>query len=160
MKIIIRQIKILLIVCLSAVLILLLMSTNAAPNTPLAFKVKRLQEKIFFSTKRTPIARVNYLTFLLGERLKELTTLAGAKEYSFILKSSLRYSTTAGELTNQIIDDDLKYVIPATLEVFQSHQRSIAKLIDSYPKGIDGEWKYLQDDINYLTIYSRMLREI
>ena len=71
----------------------------------------------------------------------------------------MRYSTNAGEITESIIKNDMKQNIPATLDLFSQHSEIFKGLLEKYPKELNEEWKYIQDDINYLEIYSRMLNE-
>ena len=47
----------------------------------------------------------------------------------------------------------------ATQEKFKEHQKIIRKLDDSYPKDENEEWKFIQDDYNYLAIYSQQLTD-
>lgn len=160
MKQAVRQVKILLIGILSIVAILLIASRNATPLTPTSFQVKRLQEKIFMKLKPTPQAKFRYYSFLLNERLKDLSAVAGDDDPSYILTTSLRYSTTAGELSDLIKSNNLTDQIPGVLILFNNHQKSISALVASYPKDFNEDWKFLQDDINYLEIYSSMLSQL
>lgn len=159
MKKFIRQVKIVLIACLSIVAFILIMSRWATPLSPLTFQAKRLQEKVFMRLKSNPQSKLEYYTYLLNERCKELRSVVESESPSYILTTSLRYSTTAGQLTELIIGNHLDSSIEITQKLFRNHQQIISGLIMLYPKDFDDEWKYLQDDINYLDIYSKMLSE-
>ncbi len=160
MKILLRQIKILLSIFLVLFALSLIFSNNAAPDSPLLFKVRRLQEKLFIILKFTPASKARYYELLLGIRLKDLSTIINVGEPSFILTSSLRYSTTAGQLTELIQKYKMKSEVTPISSLFKEHQKILSELINSYPKDRDGEWKYIQDDINYLDTYLQYLSEL
>ncbi|OGC47742.1 hypothetical protein A2886_01815 [candidate division WWE3 bacterium RIFCSPHIGHO2_01_FULL_42_13] len=148
-----------LLIVLGSSIILLLLSPQTNPDFPELYKVKRLQEKIFFTLQSTPLRKVVYYRTLLNTRVQELQNLVKNRNYDYILSSSLRYSTTAGNLTELILQNDLSDQIPPTLEQFKSHQEIFRFLLIDYPTEDNDSWKYLQDDINYLTIYSGFLLE-
>lgn len=110
--------------------------------------------------KSSPQSRLEYYTFLLGERLTDLKAVAKDDDTSYILRTSLRYSTTAGQIADFIKENGLTDQIPSVLVLFRNHQDAISKLIESYPNDFNEDWKFLQDDINYLTIYSSMLSQL
>lgn len=160
MKILVRQIKILLIIVLSIFGLSVILSRNAAPDSPFLFKVERLKEKSFMFLKFSQKSKVEYYKVLLGKRLRNLSTVIEDGEPSFILTSSLRYSTTAGQLTEYIQKNQMKSEVTPILNMFREHQKVLLDLINSYPKERDGEWKYIQDDINYLDTYSKYLSDL
>ena len=160
MKYIVRQAKLLLIAALSITAILLVTSRNTTPLSPTSFQIKRLQEKFFMKLKQSPQEKLEYYTFLLNERLNDLSVVAKDDDSSYILTTSLRYSTTAGQMTNLIKDNGLKNQIPNVLTLFQNHRESISTLVELYPKDFSEDWKFLQDDINYLNIYSSILSQL
>lgn len=140
----------------------LLLSQKANPDNPALFKLKRLQEKAFFKLKSNPLAKGAYFEALLGVRLEELENLVKNKSYNYILSSSLRYSATAGELTNLVVSNNLKDEVDNLKNTFSDHQKRLYSLTDKYPKDIPGneEWKYIQDDFNYLGLYLDKLSKI
>lgn len=156
-SIIIRQLKIIFALVLSVFIICLILSWSANPSTPLTFKLKRLQEKVQLYLRSNPESYLNYQMSLLNKRKDDIVFLVNTREYPYILTSSLRYSTNAGEITEFIIKNNMKQNIPATLDLFTQHSKIFKGLVEKYPKELNEEWKYIQDDINYLEIYSRML---
>lgn len=110
--------------------------------------------------KFSPESKVKYYEVLLEKRLKDLSTVIDDGEPSYILSSSLRYSTTAGQLTEYMQKNNMKGDVPTVLNIFKEHQKTLSELINSYPKDRDGEWKYIQDDINYLDTYSEYLSKL
>lgn len=151
------RLKISLISILFLGLVSLLLSQNATPQSQLFFGLKRIQEKKFLILKSSPLEKAKYQSQLLDRRLYDLQQLVKNKNYTYILNASLRYSTTAGELTQLIKDNKLVDLTKRTQEKFNQHLRLLENLYDSYPKDVNGEYKFIQDDINYLKIYLTQL---
>lgn len=148
-----------LLIIIGILLFIILVSPKANPDSPELFKIKRLQEKMFFAVQPSPSRKATYYLSLLDTRAQELDNLVKNNSYSYILSSSLRYSTTAGKLTELILQNGLQKLIPSTLEKFKSHQKLFKSLLTDYPTEENDSWKFLQDDINYLTIYTGFLLE-
>lgn len=150
---------------LIAVLILiaasLILSQTATPDFPPLFSLKRIQEKAFMSLKSNPKERLNDMRSLLNTRLDELDKQVKAQSYSQILSSASRYSTLAGEITDFIITNNLEDQVPSTMEQFINHKKVLREIYVIYPKNTDNvEYKYIEDDINYLDIYIDKLAAI
>lgn len=132
----------------------LLLSQNAAPDFPPFWSLKRIQEKVFLNFKTNPEQRTQYLSFLLDNRLDELSKVVKNKHYDHVLKASLRYSTTAGLITDLVISNNLTSYVEPIRQKFLNHQKVLNDLYVLYPKNTDNlEYKYIEDDINYLNIY-------
>jgi len=157
MKIIIRQIKILLSILSVAFIISFVLSQNANPNSLFLYNLKRLQEKTILKLMVSPKNNLGYQTKLLEKRLGEIVTITNLNEHSFILKSSLRYSTTTGQITEYILKNNMQDSILPTQSILKRHRDVLQAVVDKYPKDLDIEWKFIQDDINYVDIYSKML---
>jgi len=154
MKIFIRQIKIIVSIFSFFFIIFLVLSN---PSAPLQYNLKRIQEKVILKLRITPQSNLKYQLKLLDKRLNEIIFIIDMNEHSYILKSSLRYSTTAGQITEYILKNNIEIDNTSILYIFNNHREIFQNIIDNYPKGLDMEWKYIQDDINYLDIYSKML---
>ena len=150
-----------LIIILTIFALSLVFSQNSSPNIPPLFALKRIQEKVYLKLKSNPEERLDYMTYLLNNRLDEMRILVNSQSYSYILPTSLRYSTLAGQITDLIISNNLKDKIDATEQIFASHEKVLNDLYVIYPKNIpdNEEWKYIQDDYNYLKIYLDKLSE-
>lgn len=146
------------VLVLTALLLALFFSDYANPDS-LLYLLKRVQEKAFMRTKGTPSAKADYLSLQLDKRLEELQNLVKNKSYFYLVSSSLRYSTTAGRLTQIVIDNRLKVQSEALEKKFLAHQQVLQDLLDNYPQDLNTEYKYLQDDINYLKLYLEMLHQ-
>lgn len=147
-----------LVVILSLFILSLLFSRNANPDFPPLWGLKRVQEKVFLNFKSTPEERVNYMSALLDDRLSEIKSIVNNKSYTYLLNSSLRYSTLAGEITELVVTNNMADRTAAIKEQFQNHKKVLYDLYVAYPKNTDNiEYKYLEDDINYLNIYLEKL---
>ena len=137
----------------------ILLSDQALPSSVELYSLKRLQEKIFMVVKTDPQDKVNYYNLLLDKRLEEILAIIQNRDFSLVLSSSLRYSTTAGLMTELIKSGHLTVASVTALEKFKKHQIIFKNLDDAYPKDEGQEWKYIQDDYNYLGIYSQQLKD-
>lgn len=131
-------------------------SGSALPGSTF-YDLKRLQEKIFVAVKTNPVDRGNYYSLLLDVRLNELKAVVENRQFDYLRSSSLRYSTTAGLLTELIISRQVGELVPGIQNKFLNHQRIFQKLFDSYPFEANDFGKFIQDDYNYLEIYSNQL---
>ncbi len=138
----------------------MIFSDKAQPSSVELYALKRLQEKFFMAIKTNPRDKIDYYNILLDKRLEELKAIIKNRESNLILSSSLRYSTTAGLMTEIIRSNLLTDVVSPTKEKFKKHQEILKNLDDSYPKDEGEEWKFIQDDYNYLSIYSQQLTDV
>lgn len=139
----------------------LLLSQSANPNDQPFFGLKRLQEKTFLKLKPDARNKVDYLSSLLDIRLLELKNLVKNKQYDYLLSSSLRYSTFAGQITELVTANNLTDKVDAIKNQFLNHQKLLDALYVAYPKNTENlEYKYIQDDFNYLGIYLDQLSKI
>ena len=99
---------------------------------------------------------------LLDSRLEELQNVVKNKNYTYVLRSSLRYSSLAGEIADLVVTNNLTDKVPGIKQQFLNHQKLLDELYVAYPKNIPDnvEWKYIQDDFNYLGLYLDKLEEI
>lgn len=139
----------------------LLISFKASPDMLPFFAFKRVQEKALLQTKSSPADRVDYMSSLLDARLDELQSVFNHKNYGYILAAASRYSTLAGQITDLVVANNLTGKVPALREQFLSHQKVLDAIYVAYPKNTDNwEWKYIQDDYNYLKLYLDKLEKI
>lgn len=150
------------IVILIMIIISLILSGQANPDVPPLFYLKRIQEKAYLKLKPDIGRRVDYMSALLDSRLQELQNVVNNRNYDFVLSSSSRYSTLAGEITDLIIANNLSGKVATVKNQFLNHQKLIDALYIAYPKNITDnvEWKYIQDDFNYLKLYLDQLAKV
>lgn len=150
-----------LIIILVIFAISLLFSQKANPDIPPFFNLKRVQEKIFLKFNSAPQARVNLMSNMLNSRLEELQNVFKNKSYGYILPSASRYSTLAGQITDLVLANNLTVNAEVIKNQFLSHQKILDMLYIAYPKNTDNEeYKYIQDDFNYLGLYLDKLSKI
>lgn len=144
-----------LIIVLTIFALSLIISQKANPSNPPLFAFKRVQEKVYLKLKSNPEQKLDYMLYLLNNRLYELEAVVKNKNYDFVLPSSSRYSTLAGEITELIIISNLKNMVNPIKQIFEEHSKVLNDLYVIYPKNISDnvEWKYIKDDYNYLKIY-------
>ncbi len=144
-----------LIIILAVAAFSLLLSLKASPDMLPFFALKRVQEKVFLALKSDASGRVDYMSSLLNARLEELQKVVKNKNYDYVLKASLRYSTLAGQITDLVVGSNLSDKVAGIKTQFLNHQKLIDELYVVYPKNIrdNVEWKYIQDDFNYLKLY-------
>ncbi len=154
------RLKLTLAIFLLVTALALILSNTATPNAEVLFNLKRFQEKNFLSLKSSPEEKVNYYFVLLERRLKEIEDLKNSEEKTHLSSASLRYSTTAGELTDYLFRNGLTKYKEVVLEKFQKDQERLKFLVDSFPRDQGDEWKYIEDGINYLKVYSERLQKL
>ncbi len=153
------QIAAILILAVFALSLIFSQKTN--PDNKLLFALKRIQEKAFLSLKGNAGDRLDYMSSLLDTRAEELDSMVKAETYCCILNAALRYSTLAGEITEMIEANNMKDKVPAITSQFQKHKEILQKTYIIYPKNMDNfEYKYIEDDINYLDLYLDKLSKI
>ena len=148
-------------VAILIIIIFSLIMANVANPDSFFYPLKRIQEKTFFSFKTTPNSQVNYLSNLLDIRLQEFKNLISNGAYSYLWSSSLRYSTTAGQMTDLVVASNLKDMVEPVKNKFLNHKKILDEMYVAYPKNTNNvEWKYLLDAINYLNAYLDKLSEV
>lgn len=122
-----------------------------------SYQIKRLEEKIILLFKFSSQAKVDYYKVLLDKRLEELVYVVNSKDLANIEKTSQRYETTAGQLTEFILTKNLGSQKELLIKIFERHSKEIEKL-----RGVfvfdTGERRLVENDINSLKIYSSKLK--
>lgn len=144
------------IVILIAFIGVAFLSQWARPDFYPFYNLKRFEEKIIEITKINPEARADYDMQLLQYRLEDVEYITDNEEYNMFVPTSLRYSTTAGDLTNWVLGHSLNDKKKVIVNFFKMHQSILEKILRK--NGQQGSWKFIQDDINYLTIYENELQ--
>lgn len=138
---------------IAAIFVLVLMNISVAnPESGIFFSLRRLAEKVQLSISTDPRNKLIYQYKLLDNRLADLSFVSESKASTFVLSTSLRYSTTLGQITDLIIQNNMKDEVPIALKKFNEQLTVVDNLINKYPKD-DSEFKFIVDDANYLKIY-------
>lgn len=126
------------------------------PNAGTRYLVKRLKEKLILFLKFDQESRISYIQTLLDKRLSELAYISDNKNTAFIETTSSRYESTAGQLTEALI----KFNNPAkekdAKEKFANHLEILSKIQTNFSP-TTAEWRFIENDINSLRIYSQQI---
>lgn len=126
------------------------------PDSVSKYNFKRLGEKALLLLNFTSSRKIKYMGKLLEERLLELEYVAETKNIAHIEKTSQRYETTAGQLTELIVTKLSRSDAGKVKDRFEKH-KEILKFSQSQYKQDSSEWRFIQNDINSLKIYSDKL---
>lgn len=138
---------------LLVIFVLVLLNVSVAnPASRPFYNFKRLYEKTRLNLESTPSDKLHYQYKLLDNRLAELSFITENEASPYVLSTSLRYSTTLGQITDLIIQNNMVDEVPTAKEKFSTQLTVVENLISKYPKD-DSEFKYIVDDANYLVIY-------
>lgn len=155
------RIQIAAILILAVFALSLILSQKANPDNKLLFALKRVQEKVYLNLRGNPNDKLDYMSNLLDKRAGELDSMVKAQSYCCILNAALRYSTLAGQITEMIEANNMKDRVPQTINQFQKHKEILQKTYIIYPKNMDNfEYKYIEDDVNYLDLYLDKLSKV
>lgn len=120
---------------------------------------KRLKEKVFlFFYSVSARHKADYYQKLSAVRLSELHFVVDKKDTANIEKASQRYYSTIGDLTQFVISESLDGEKGEVLAITQGHLPILEGLRNSYDEK-SAEWRFIEDDINYLKIYSSYLSQ-
>lgn len=149
------------VVILTVLVVSLMLSQTASPDNSAFWSLKRAQEKVYLKLKSNPAERLDYMSLLLDRRLQELKSQVDRQSYSHILPSASRYSTLAGQITDMIVVNNMKDKAASITNQFREHQKVLYETYVIYPKNTDNvEYKYIEDDMNYLGIYLEKLAKV
>lgn len=129
------------------------------PDSVFKYNLKRLEEKVLLFLNFTSSSKAKYVQNLLEERLFELEYITETKNLAHIEKTSQRYETIAGELTELINANNLRREAGIARDKFEKHTAMLNFLRDQFKPGT-AEWRFVQNDINSLSIYSQKLSSL
>ena len=122
------------------------------PPDGMPFLLKRVKEKIglFFSFSNE--SKINNYKKLTEVRLAELKFIIEKNHMGYFEKSTQRYFTTVGQLTTLVTSKNVKNQYNPIREELLSHIPVLTKLRDNYDFDT-AEWRFVEDDINYVKGY-------
>lgn len=126
------------------------------PDSVSKYNFKRLGEKTILLLNFFPSGKVKYMQKLMEERLLELEYITETKNIAHIEKTSQRYEATAGQLTELIIVKSLRRDAGRVKDKFDKHTEMLKFLRSQFGQDT-AEWRFVQNDINSLKIYSDRL---
>src|SRR3989344_247025 len=122
------------------------------PPDGMPYLLKRIKEKIglFFSFSNE--SKVNNYKKLTGIRLAELKFVIEKNHMGYFEQSTQRYFTTVGQLTTLVISKNVGSQYNPVKGELLLHIPVLTKLRDSYDFDT-AEWRFVEDDINYIKGY-------
>lgn len=132
----------------------LLLSRDTMPNSGM-YSFKRVKEKLVSISKRDREEKIDYQIQLLKERMKEIDFIYHSKNRYLLLSTSMRYSSTAGKLTNLVLLNNIPAQKKLVYEIFSKDKLKLKKLEVEY------KWfekKFIADAYYSLGQYQNMLR--
>lgn len=122
------------------------------PPDGFSYVIKRVKERVgtFFAFSNE--AKVKNYQNLADVRLAELKYVVDNKKQAYFEKSTQRYFTSVGELTEFVKSKNLKTNSESIKKNLNSQIPILNTLRDQYEFGT-AEWRFLEDDINYIKGY-------
>lgn len=155
MKKLVATIVINVLITLSVIAILIYSARDAHPSSGL-YNLKRVGEKVVLTSKFSNEAKIDYYFELLERRQAEMKRVYGDQEYRYLLETSLRYTSLAGETANLIIASNNTQKADEMRALFIAHKENVNNMKKYLPKD-HIEDTYLQDTLNYIDIYENTL---
>lgn len=121
------------------------------PPDGMQYLYKRIKEKLTVFFAFSSKSKIDNYKNLLNTKLSELKFVIENKHMSYFEKSTQRYFTTAGELASLSKSADKKD-LESVKELMSQHIPVLIKLRDSFEFGT-AEWRFVEDDINYIKGY-------
>lgn len=123
------------------------------PESDYNYILKRMKEKFILMFLSFSVdKKANYYTKLVNVRLAELKHVVSNKDIANIQTSSQRYFSTAGQLEQYLLKNNLSNTKGLAKDLFTSHISKLEVLRDTYSYDTS-EYRFIQDDINYLKSY-------
>lgn len=135
--------------------LLLFLSRDAMPDSGM-YSFKRINEKLISATMRNPNDKVDYQIFLLSQRMKEIDFIYHSTTRHLLLSTSMRYSSTAGTLTQMLIAGNHSGKKKQVIEIFDRDEIKLKKLEMEY------KWfekKFIADASYSLEQYKNLLKQ-
>lgn len=131
------------------------------PDQETFYKAKRFEERVILSLMPTTDAKAEYRGTLLNKRLQELVNIGSGQKYDYFVPASQRYDTTAGELTQLIVTNNLKGRAKPTQEEFTKHKVVIKYLLEHHVSDkFPNLWAMVGGTLDYLDLYSTELDKL
>ncbi|OGE16952.1 hypothetical protein A3F00_02930 [Candidatus Daviesbacteria bacterium RIFCSPHIGHO2_12_FULL_37_11] len=122
------------------------------PSDGSKYLIKRIGEKINMFFSFSSKSKVKVYKKLVNVRLAELKFIIEKKEMGYFEAATKRYFTTVGQLKNLLVSSNIKSEFMPIKEELSSHISVLIKLRDSYDPST-AEWRFVEDDINYVKGY-------
>lgn len=136
-----------------------LVDQSVSPRDGYKYLFKRgCEETWLFFLSVSKSAKADYYQKLLERRLSELYTISENEDLAHIEKASQRYFTTAGKLTEFVVKKKLTNKFGPINDLFKAHLIVLEQAKLNFDSST-AQWRFLEDDINYLKTYSSQLSQ-
>lgn len=124
-----------------------------------SYALKRLKEKAMLALlSLSKKKKAGYYNKLVGNRLAELKFIVDKKDMANFESATTRYFATAGQFVNFLVRKNLTEEKSKAHELLASHIPLLESLRDTY-NPTTAEWRFMQDDVNYVKMYINQLQE-
>ncbi len=128
------------------------------PKDGLSYGTKRLKEKIIMAVYTLfPNKKADYYLKLSNSRLAELKYIVDNNDGENFEVATKRYFTTIGQYSEYLNSKNLNDKMLAAKENLKNHGPVLEVLRDTFDP-TTAQWRFVQDDINYLKNYSDSLQ--
>ena len=126
------------------------------PPDGLSYLFKRINERIIMFLSFSDESKIQNYQKLVEVRLAELKFIIEKKDAAYFEQSTQRYFTTAGQLTDFLTSKNKKNKFEQVKNEFSSQIPVLEKLRDNFDSST-AEWRFVEDDINYIKGYTSNL---
>lgn len=129
------------------------------PSDGFYYGLKRFKEKLyltflFYSKDK----KIDYYRELVSRRLAELKYVVENKDMANFENATTRFFVAAGQLTDFLTKNGTADQKSEAVKFLSSHTLVLEGLRDTFGDQEKAEWRFIQDDINYLTMYINQLK--
>lgn len=129
------------------------------PSDGFNYGLKRFREKLYlillFYSKDQ---KIGYYSELATRRLAELKYVVENKDMANFENATTRYFATVGQFTDLLIKDGSAGQRSEVVKSLSPHIFVLEGLRDTFRGQEKAEWRFIQDDINYTTMYINQLK--
>lgn len=129
------------------------------PSDGFNYGLKRFKEKLYltllFYSKNK---KIDYYSRLVTRRLAELKYIVENKDMANFENATTRYFATVGQFADFLTKNGTADQKSGTVRSLSSHIFVLENLRDTFEGQEKAEWRFIQDDINYTTMYMNQLK--
>lgn len=129
------------------------------PSDGFNYGLKRFKEKLYliflFYSKDQ---KIGYYSELTARRLAELKYVVENKDMANFENATTRYFVIVGQFTEFLTKNGSAGQRSRAIKSLSPHIFVLEGLRDTFEGQEKAEWRFIQDDINYLTIYTDRLK--
>lgn len=122
------------------------------PEDGTGYWIKRIKEKLWLFFSFSDVSKLNFQKKLVNSRFSELKYIIENNQMAYFEKATQRYFTTVGQLTNFALSKKLNSEYGGVSDLLSSHLPILVSLRDKF-KSTTAEWRFVEDDINYVKGY-------